>query len=184
MTNAATDFAARLETLESRVAELETRSRNRVCVAIRIGTYDAFLYGLAFAVAAAASGSETHVFVAQWGLAALRDPNGHREKAWLHQLFGWMLPRHSARLPLAQLNMGGTGTPMIRYALKKAGAMTVEEYLAVCVELGVQFMICPTSAATLGLDLGDFDPKLGVRYCGMTEYLELVANSTANLDVG
>jgi peroxiredoxin family protein len=76
------------------------------------------------------------------------------------------------------------GPRLVRHALKRSGAADVEQSLTLCAELGVEFLICPASAATLGIGLEDLDPRLATRFCGMTEYLARAARAKVSMLVG
>ncbi|MDQ9870505.1 DsrE/DsrF/DrsH-like family protein, partial [Acinetobacter baumannii] len=80
---------------------------------------------------AAATGQKVTVFFTFWGLNVLKKVQKPSVKKDIFgKMFGWMLPSSSLKLKLSQMNMGGLGSKMMRYLMKRKGVDSLESLRA------------------------------------------------------
>ena len=94
-------------------------------------------------------------------------------------MFGWMLPSSSLKLKLSKMNMGGMGSRMMRYLMKRKGVDSLEALRAQAQEQGVEFIACQMSMDVMGIcreELLD-----GVTIGGVATYMERADQANVNL---
>jgi peroxiredoxin family protein len=121
------------------------------------------------------------MFFTFWGTAALRDEQARPKKSWFDRLLGWMLPKGSKRLPLSQMNMGGSGPLMIRSIMRSKGVASLEEMMTLAAELGVEINVCTMSMDLLGMKEDEMIRYPDLGYCGAAKFLETAAISKTTL---
>jgi peroxiredoxin family protein len=156
---------------------------DRLSLIVFSGSLDRLIAAFVLATGAAAMGMRVSMFFTFWGTAALRRNAERLQKSWLERMFGWMLPKGSARLPLSQMNMGGGGPLMIRYVMKKKGVASVEEMIELAAELGVVVHVCSMSMDLLGMKEAEMLDYPGLSYCGVAKFLETAAPGKITLFV-
>jgi len=186
--------AARLERLETELALLKNQlhglggvegmnaalvkpaagQEDRLSLIVFSGSLDRLIAAFVLATGAAAMGMKVSMFFTFWGTSALRR-DAQVKKSLLERMFGWMLPKGVAKLPLSQMNMGGGGPMMIRYIMKKKGVASVEEMMGIAAELGVEVNICTMSMDLLGMKEPEMVEYPGLAYCGVAKFLETAA---------
>ncbi len=139
------------------------------------GELDKLLMAFTLANGAAASGLRTTIFFAFWSLAALRTPHRAAGKNVIERLFGWLVPRGAAALPLSRLHMGGMGARMIRWRMRRQHVASLEEQIAAAQALGVQFVVCETSMQLMGFRREEMLP--GVSYGGVAQCMAAATES-------
>jgi peroxiredoxin family protein len=151
-----------------------TGQEDRLSLIVFSGSLDRLIAAFVLATGAAAMGMKVSMFFTFWGTSALRR-DARVKKSLLERMFGWMLPKGVAKLPLSQMNMGGGGPMMIRYIMKKKGVASVEEMMGICAELGVEVNICTMSMDLLGMKEPEMLEYPGLAYCGVAKFLETAA---------
>ena len=152
------DLLKRVEALEANAPE------DRLVLGVMNGSLDYTMAAFIVALGAAASGMEVDMFFTFWAVAALRDPGQSAKKDTAGRVFGAMLPDSAGSLPLSRLHMLGMGPRMIRHAIKKHGAQTLEELMEHAAEFGVRIHVCTMSMDLMGIkkeELLDY-PDLGL----------------------
>lgn len=145
------------------------------------GELDKLLVAFTMATAAAASGMATNMFFTFWSLAALRRPVRVRGKNAIERMFGWMLPRGSAALPLSKMNFGGFGPRLIRWLMRKKNVASLEEQMAMARALGVRFLVCETSMELMGFRREEMPDD--VQYAGAATCIAAAAGSAMSMIV-
>ena len=145
------------------------------------GELDKLLVAFTMATAAAASGMATTMFFTFWSLAALRQPVRVRGKNLIERMFGWMLPRGTAALPLSKMNFGGCGPRLIRWLMRRKNVASLEEQMATAKALGVRFLVCETSMELMGFRREEMPS--GVEYAGAATCVATAARSEISLVV-
>lgn len=140
------------------------------------GELDKLLMAFTMANASAASGIATTMFFTFWSLAALRQPRRVTGKNLIERMFGWMLPRGSAAVPMSKLHMGGLGTWMIRWRMRRLNFASLEELMASAQALGVRFVVCETSMTVMGFRREEM--LSGVEYAGAAHCVGAAADSS------
>jgi len=147
---------------------------DRLSLIVFSGSLDRLIAAFVLATGAAAMGMKVSMFFTFWGTSALRR-DARVKKSLVERMFGWMLPKGVAKLPLSQMNMGGGGPMMIRYIMKKKGVASVEEMMGIAAELGVEVNICTMSMDLLGMKEPEMLEYPGLAYCGVAKFLETAA---------
>lgn len=174
------ELAERLAALEGKVAKGAVE--DRLSMVVFSGSLNRILAAFVLASTASASGMQVEMFFTFWGLSALRNPaKNPKKRDWLARMFGWMLPRGHAKLPMSQMNMGGAGPAMIRHVMSKKKFASVEEMLAICGEMGVRIHACDMSREIMGISVDELIdyPHLGT--CGAATFLEKAAGGRVTL---
>lgn len=145
----------------------------RVSMVVFSGTLDHAIAAFTMATAAAASGMEVEMFFTFWGFALLRDPKKRVSgKGLVAQMFSWMLPRGTRKLPLSQWNMAGIGTQMIRSIMRSRNVASLEELLQAAADLGVTINACEMSMGLMGIRREELIDYPTMRICGATSFIE------------
>ncbi|MFK7740172.1 MAG: DsrE/DsrF/DrsH-like family protein [Planctomycetota bacterium] len=117
------------------------------------GDLDKHLLAFTLANAAAASGLQTRMFFAFWGVSALRCRRSGRGKSFIERMFGWMVPVGSRALPMSRMNFGGFGGCLIRWRMRRLGMPSLEQHIETAEALGVELVVCEASMQMMGFRL-------------------------------
>lgn len=143
---------------------------------------DKVLASFVLANGAAATGEKVTMFFTFWGLNAIkRIQKPPVEKDIFGRMFSMMLPSHSRQLKLSKMNMGGIGTQMMRYIMKKKGIDSLETLRAQALESGVEFIACQMSMDVMGIRAEEL--LEGVTIGGVATYMERAEQANVNLFV-
>ncbi len=116
---------------------------DRLSAIVFSGDHDRVHYALGLASAAAAAGRPVTLMFTMGALAALKADGA-----------------------------GGARAPAAReqhYA--EIGIATIEELIAACVELGVDFMVCDMGLRAMGMTAAELRPDIAIRAGGMVTFL-------------
>jgi len=145
------------------------------------GDYDKAIAAFIIANGAAAMGDEVTMFFTFWGLDILRKPKKPKTsgKTFLQTMFGKMMPRGTAKLPLSKMNFWGMGTPMMKMIMKQQNAMSLDELIASAREQGVKLVACTMTMDMLGFRKEELLD--GVDFMGVAAYLAAADEANVNL---
>jgi peroxiredoxin family protein len=96
-------------------------------------------------------------------------------------MFGWMLPKGASKLKLSQMNMGGAGTAMMKYLMKKKNVASMEQMIALAADLGVKIYVCEMSMDLMGFQREEMIEYPDLTYCGVAKFLEEAMDSKIQL---
>ncbi|MCU0864015.1 MAG: DsrE/DsrF/DrsH-like family protein [Planctomycetes bacterium] len=139
------------------------------------GELDRLLMAFTLATTSAAGGLRTSMFFTFWSLSALRQPASSRGKGLIERMFGWLLPRGSASLPLSRLQFLGIGPRLIRWRMRRCQVASLEELIATAQALGVRLIVCETSMQLMGFRRDEMLP--GVEYGGASTCVGTAADA-------
>jgi len=143
---------------------------------------DRVMAALIIANGAAAMGQRVTLFFTFWGLSALRREDAPPvSKPFMARMFGWMLPKGAARLPLSRMHMGGIGRSMMNRVMRANHVAPVAALLAQAQRQGVRLVACSMSLDVLGLKSEELID--GVEIAGVAAYLAEADDASANLFV-
>lgn len=143
---------------------------------------DRVMAALIIANGAAAMGQKVTLFFTFWGLSALRRPHAPAvSKPFMARMFGWMLPKGAAELPLSRMHMGGAGKAMMTRVMRAHNVAPVAALLAQAQAQGVKLVACSMSLDVLGLKHEELID--GVEVAGVAAYLAEADAASANLFV-
>ncbi len=101
---------------------------------------------------AAAMGRKVTMFFTFWGLNILRKTDKVRfKKDIIAKMFSFMMPRGSKKLSVSKMNMGGIGSRLIRYLMKKKNILSLEELIGQAKAAGVSLIACNMSMDIMGI---------------------------------
>lgn len=141
---------------------------------------DKVLATFVLANGAAATGKKVTLFFTFWGLNAIKKVHKPRvEKDIFGRMFGWMLPSHSRKLKLSKMNMGGMGTGMMRYIMRKKGIDSLEQLRQQAIDNGVEFIACQMSMDVMGVKKEELLDN--VTLGGVATYMERAEQANVNL---
>lgn len=167
------ELSERMDTLQAQVQEIEKGTKNKLSMILFAGDLDKILAALIVATGAAAMGSEVVLFFTFWGIGALRDPaKSVSGKNLMARMFGWMIPRGSAKLKLSKFHMAGMGTSMMKGLMKKKNTASVEQLLEMAGMLGIRVYICEMSMDLMGFQRDEMIDYPGLEYCGVAKFME------------
>jgi peroxiredoxin family protein len=167
------DVGARIDALESRLADLETEVSDRpekmVVVATK-GTLDMAYPPLILASTAAAFGYDVTVFHTFWGLEILHEDHAPKLKLSSVGNPNLPLPNAVAALP----GMDEVTTRMMRRRIADNDVASVEELVHTALDSGVDLQACQMTIDLLGYDEDDFFSGVTVGVGAATAVREMV----------
>lgn len=141
---------------------------------------DRALASFVIANGAAAMGKKVTMFFTFWGLNVIKK----REKVAVKKdifgkMFGMMLPSSSKSLSLSKMNMGGIGSKMMRFIMKKKNIDSLESLIEQAQKNGIEMIACTMSMDVMGVK--EQELMDGVTLGGVATYLERVEESNMSL---
>lgn len=116
------------------------------------GDLDKALAAFVIANGALAMDTKVTMFFAFWGLNVLRKENATAPpKDLLSKMFGWMMPKGPNRLKLSKMNMGGMGTRMMKYVMRRKNVYSLTQLIETARSSGVRLVACTMSMDVMGL---------------------------------
>lgn len=101
---------------------------------------------------AAAMGRKVSIFFTFWGVNILKKASRVKvKKDMISRMFGFMMPRNSKKLPLSRMNMAGIGPKMIRSVMKKKNVSSLEDFIQIALDSGVELVACSMSMDIMGI---------------------------------
>ena len=179
-----------MEALEKQVAELQSQldglknksSQNKLSLIVFSGDLDKALAAFVIATGAVAMGMEVVMFFTFWGTPLLRAKGKEAGgKDPMSKMFGAMLPTGTSGAKLSKMNMGGMGTAMMKALMKKKNVASLEEFLALAEELGVQIFICEMSMDLMGFKREEMIDYQHLTYGGVAGFLAEAQESRIQL---
>ncbi len=176
------DVAQEIEKLKKAMEEHKDATKNKLAMIVFSGDLDKLLAAFVIATGAVAMGNEVVMFFTFWGTAALRDKKKRaRGKDIFGKMFGFMLPRGTSQVKLSKMHMGGMGTGMMKYLMKKKNILSLEEMIALSAELGVKIYACDMSMGLMGMKPEELIDYPGLDYVGVAKFLEEAGDSKMQL---
>jgi NADPH-dependent 2,4-dienoyl-CoA reductase/sulfur reductase-like enzyme/peroxiredoxin family protein/TusA-related sulfurtransferase/rhodanese-related sulfurtransferase len=141
---------------------------------------DKALASLVIGNGALASGKKVTIFYTFWGLNIIKKPRKPRvKKSFLGRMFSMMLPKHSGKLKLSKLQMGGMGSAMMKGIMKRQKIDTLETMLSTAIDNGVSMIACQMSMDVMGIKREELIEQAQIG--GVANYLEAASSSGINL---
>ncbi|MDD3306152.1 MAG: FAD-dependent oxidoreductase [Acetobacterium sp.] len=157
-------------------------SQKNATLVVFSGELDKVLASMIIAQGAAAQGKNVTLFFTFWGLNALRKRDGKgRNKTFVEKMFGAMMPKGPARLPLSMMNMLGAGPAMIKGIMKKKHVDDLDTMIKKAQNAGVRFIACTMSMDLMGIKEEEIID--GVEYAGVATYIASNENAGTTLFV-
>ncbi|MDD6280617.1 MAG: FAD-dependent oxidoreductase [Bacteroidales bacterium] len=129
---------------------------------------------------AAATGEKVTIFFTFWGLNAIKkDRKPKVQKDIFGKMFSMMLPSGSRKLKLSKMNMGGAGSRMMRYIMKRKNIESLESLRDMAISNGVEFIACQMSMDVMGVKREELLDNVTVG--GVASYMERAEQANVNL---
>lgn len=90
-----------------------------------------------------------------------------------------MLPSSSLKLKLSKMNMGGIGSHMMRYLMKRKGVDSLETLRTQALKQGVEFIACQMSMDVMGIYREELLDEITIG--GVATYMERANQANVNL---
>jgi len=127
-----------------------------------------------------ATGKKVSMFFTFWGLSVIKKKQKPSvQKDIFGKMFGMMLPSNSAKLSLSKMNMGGIGSRMMRYIMKKKSIDSLETLIHQACDAGVEMIACTMSMDVMGVKKEELLEN--VQLGGVAAYLERAEKSNMSL---
>lgn len=141
---------------------------------------DKALASFVIANGAASTGKKVTMFFTFWGLNVIKKQHKPTvTKDIFGKMFGWMLPTHSGKLKLSKMNMGGSGSWMIRLIMKRKRIDSLESLIQQAIDNGVEMIACTMSMDVMGVQKEELMDN--VTLGGVASYLERAEEANVNL---
>lgn len=164
----------------SKSCSIEQSDKNGATLVVFSGDLDKAIASFIIATGAASMGKEVTMFFTFWGLNVLkRKDKPNVSKDTTEKMFDFMLPSHSGKLPLSQMNMGGMGPKMINQIMKKNNVDDLDTLIKNAINMGVKVVACAMSMDLMGIKKEEFID--GVEIGGVASYLGATEDSGLNL---
>ncbi|WLD27104.1 Coenzyme A disulfide reductase [Clostridioides difficile] len=156
--------------------------KNGATLVVFSGDLDKAIASFIIATGAASMGKEVTMFFTFWGLNILkRKDKPNVSKDTMEKMFDIMLPSHTGKLPLSQMNMAGMGPKMINQIMKKHNVDDLDTLIKNAMDMGVKVVACTMSMDLMGIKSEEFID--GVDLGGVASYLGATEDAGLNLFV-
>ncbi len=154
--------------------------KNGATMVVFSGDLDKAIASFIIATGAASMGKEVTMFFTFWGLNILkRKDKPSVKKDTMEKMFDMMLPSHTGKLPLSNMNMAGMGPKMIEQIMKKHNVDDLDTLITNAMNMGVKVVACAMSMDLMGIKKEEFID--GVELGGVAAYLASTEDSGLNL---
>ena len=133
--------------------------KEKLTIVLFSGDLDHALAAFMIATTGASMGMDVSIYFTFWGMNVIKKNEGKiRGKGLMKKVLNFMNRGGSKRLKLSRFNMFGMGTSMMKKFMKETNMPTVDEFIAMCNEMGVKLIPCSTSCGIMGVDQESFRP--------------------------
>ncbi len=141
---------------------------------------DKALASFVIANGAASTGKKVTMFFTFWGLNIIKKQNKPTiSKDLFGKMFGWMLPANSQKLKLSKMNMGGIGSKIMRFIMKRKKIDSLESLINQAKENGIEMIACTMSMDVMGVKKEELMDNVVLG--GVATYLERAEEANINL---
>ena len=126
--------------------------KEKLTIAVLSGDLERALAAFMLATTGAAMGMEVNMFFTFWGLNIIKKNEGSiKSKGLMRKMLNLMNRGGSKRLKLSRFNMLGLGTWMMKRLMKDTNMPSVDEYITMAHEMGVNLIGCTTTCGVMGI---------------------------------
>lgn len=141
---------------------------------------DKALASFVIANGAASTGKKVTMFFTFWGLNIIKKQNKPTvSKDLFGKMFGWMLPANSQKLKLSKMNMGGIGSKIMRFIMKRKKIDSLESLINQAKENSIEMIACTMSMDVMGVKKEELMDNVVLG--GVATYLERAEEANINL---
>lgn len=156
---------------------------DRLTIAVLSGDLERALAAFMLATTGASMGMKVSMFFTFWGLNIIKkNEGGIKSKGLMRKMLNLMNRGGSKRLKLSRLNMFGLGTWMMKRLMKDTNMPSVDEYIIMAHQMGVELIGCTTTCGVMGIapEKETFRSEVEV-LSGATYFLNLARQSKVTL---
>ncbi len=126
--------------------------KEKLTIAVLSGDLERALAAFMLATTGASMGMEVNMFFTFWGLNIIKRNKGNiRSKGLMRKMLNMMNRGGSSRLKLSRFNMFGLGTWMMKKLMKDTNMPSVDEYITMAHDMGVNLIGCTTTCGVMGI---------------------------------
>jgi len=126
--------------------------KEKLTMAICSGDLERALAAFMLAVTGASMGMEVKMFFTFWGLNIIKkNEGGIKSKGLMRKMLNFMNRGGSKRLKISKFNMFGLGTWMMKRLMKDSNMPSIDEFITMAHEMGVELIACTTTCGVMGL---------------------------------
>lgn len=176
------DISKTLESIQNQIKEIQDGRKDKLSMVVFSGDLDKLLAAFIIATGAVAMGMDTVMFFTFWATPALRDQKKKgKGKTLFGKMFSFMLPKGASKVKLSKMNMGGMGTGMMKYLMKKKNIQNLDEVIALAAELGVKIYVCEMSMDLMGFKMDEMIDYPEMKSVGVATFLQEASDSKIQL---
>lgn len=156
---------------------------DRLTIAVLSGDLERALAAFMLATTGASMGMKVSMFFTFWGLNIIKkNEGGIKSKGLMRKMLNLMNRGGSKRLKLSRLNMFGLGTWMMKRLMKDTNMPSVDEYITMAKDMGVELIGCTTTCGVMGIAPEEETFRSEVKtLSGATYFLNLARQSKVTL---
>ncbi len=125
---------------------------DRMTIAVLSGDLERALAAFMLAVTGVTMGMRVSMFFTFWGLNIVKkNEGGIKTRGLMRKMLNALNRGGSTRLKLSRFNMFGLGTWMMRRLMKDTNMPSIDEYITMASEMGVEIIACTTTCGVMGL---------------------------------
>ncbi len=126
--------------------------KEKLTIAVLSGDLERAFAAFMLATSGAAMGMEVRMFFTFWGLNIIKKNEGSmKSKGLLRKMLNLLNRGGSKRLKLSRFNMFGLGTWMMKGLMKDTNMPSVDEFITLAKDMGVQLIGCTTTCGVMGI---------------------------------
>jgi peroxiredoxin family protein len=132
--------------------ESQTEQKEKLTIVMFSGDLDKALAGFILATTAASMGMDVSMYFTFWGLNIIKKNEGSiPSKGLMKKMLNIVNRGGSRRLKLSKLNMFGLGTWMMKKLMREMNYPSIDEFITMAENMGVQLIPCSTTCGIMGL---------------------------------
>ena len=157
--------------------------QEKITIAVLSGDLERALAAFMLATTGASMGMEVNMFFTFWGLNIIKKNEGTiKSKGLMRKMLNMMNRGGSKRLKLSRFNMFGLGTWMMKRLMKDTNMPSVDEYITMANDMGVNLIGCTTTCGVMGMAPEESTFRSEVKtLSGATHFLNLARQSKVTL---
>ena len=126
--------------------------KEKLTIAVLSGDLEKALAAFMLAVTGASMGMQVSMFFTFWGLNIVKKNEGSiKSKGLMRKMLNLINRGGSQRLKLSRFNMFGLGTWMMKRLMKDSNMPSINDYITMASEMGVEIIACTTTCGVMGL---------------------------------
>ncbi len=139
-------------TIDVKGGSQAVEKEDRLTIAVLSGDLERALAAFMLATTGASMGMKVSMFFTFWGLNIIKkNEGGIKSKGLMRKMLNLMNRGGSRRLKLSRFNMLGLGTWMMKGLMKDTNMPSVDEFIIMAHQMGVELIGCTTTCGVMGI---------------------------------